>query len=521
MTQQKSERRIQAQASRKRGVTQGVERLGGVKEAPVKQQSRQLGLRFGTAEESRLRDADGGAERNLRFSAPHAVPKPKRREKRVVAATMEEVCKQLNNAFSNVASNKGAPGPDRQSIAEVRKHWGNLERALTTGLLKETYRAGDIRRVWIPKASGGQRPLGIPNVIDRIVAEAVRLVLEPIYEPTFHEASHGFRPKRSCHTAIAAAKQHVEEGYEWVVDIDLKNYFGTVNHQRLMSRLAQRVKDRRVLVLIGQMLKAKVVLPDGMKVSSDEGVPQGGPLSPLLSNIVLDELDWELARRGHCFVRYADDCNIYVRSQRAGERVMHSITDFIEKRLRLKVNEEKSAVAHPEERHFLGFRLRREPLDGEVEVLLSERSKERLKAKLRELTPRNWGNSLEVCIRRINRYLVGWTGFFGVISESERRTLQREDAHTRRRLRAIQLAQWKTKKTIRRKLIRMGVSPQTAHRWVYRNNRNLWAMSHTPAVNLGLPNRYWTDRGLKRLLLLWESSPRRIVASEQLKLALG
>jgi RNA-directed DNA polymerase len=221
---------------------------------------------------------------------------------------MEEVAYRLAFAFQKVASNRGAAGPDRQSVDEVRAHLDEVLPSLATALLSGTYEPGSIRRVWIPKASGGQRGLGIPNVVDRVVQEAVRQVLEPVYEPTFHASSHGFRPGRSCHTAIAEARQHLEEGHEWVVDLDLEKFFDRVHHQRLMARLAQRVSDRRLLVLIGKMLKAKVVMPDGVVVSTDEGVPQGGPLSPLLSNIVLDELDSELAERGHRFVRYADDC---------------------------------------------------------------------------------------------------------------------------------------------------------------------------------------------------------------------
>jgi hypothetical protein len=273
------------------------------------------------------------------------------------------------------------------------------------------------------------------------------------------------------------------------------------------------------------MLKAKVVMPDGVVVSMDEGVPQGSPLSPLLSNIVLDELDRELARRGHRFVRYADDCNVYVRSERAGQRVMESITRFIERRLRLVVNREKSAVARTEERHFVGFCLRREPLDGEVEVLLSKRSKERIDAKIRELTPRNWGGSLRRCILRVNGYLQGWIGFFGICTGGAERTLGTLDAHIRRRLRAIQLKHWKRKRTMAKRLIRLGVRRHTAWRNLYRGRQSLWALSHSPAVDRGLRNAYFAERGLVSLVEQWKAKqPRRIVApvrGAQLCLALG
>ncbi len=218
---------------------------------------------------------------------------------------METVVTKLQEAFENVASNKGASGPDGQNIDEVRKHLGETLSKLKTSLLEGTYQPGDIRRVWIPKAGGGQRGLGIPNVIDRVVQEAVRLALEPTYEPTFHASSHGFRPGRSCQTAIAEAVEYLKDGSEWVVDLDLEKFFDLVHHQRLMARLAQRVTNKPLLVLIGKMLKAKVVLPDGVVVRTEEGVPQGGPLSPWLSNIVLDELDGELEERGHRFVRVA------------------------------------------------------------------------------------------------------------------------------------------------------------------------------------------------------------------------
>ena len=523
MTRQKSEHCIKPQARRKPGVTHGDERRGGGKAVPVNERTWQLRLRFGTAEEpaTRVAGADGEADTGQPVPATHAEPKPRRKEETVTLATMEEVCKRLAKAFQSVASNKGAPGPDRQSIDEVRAHLPALLQKLAAELLSGTYEPGNIRRVWIPKSGGGQRGLGIPNVIDRVVQEGVRQVLEPLYEPTFHDASHGFRPHRSCHTAIAAAYEHVNEGYEWVVDIDLEKFFDKVSHQRLMARLAQRIEDRRMLVLIGRMLKAKVVMPEGVVVSTEEGVPQGGPLSPLLSNTVLDELDTELGQRGHRFVRYADDCNIYVRSERAGQRVMASVTDFIERRMRLKVNTAKSAVARPEERHFLGFRLRREPRDGEVEVLLSKRSKERIDAKIRELTPRTWGNSLRACILAVNAYLLGWIGFFGICTVGAERTFAALDAHIRRRLRAIQVKHWKTRRTIARRLTQLGVARKLAWRTTYAGRKSDWAASHTTAIHRGLRNAYFAERGLASLAVEWKRRAKSIGAPVQLRLPLG
>lgn len=420
-----------------------------------------------------------------------------------------------------MAANHGAPGPDGQTIEEVREHLDEVLPKLSKALLAETYVPGDIRRVWIPKAGGGRRGLGIPNVIDRMVQEAIRLVLEPLYEPKFHNSSHGFRPNRSCHTAMAEAKQHIEDGYEIVVDIDVTQFFDRVHRQRMMARLEQRVEDRRILKTIGRMLDAKVVMPNGVKVSTEEGVPQGGPLSPLLANIVLDELDRELEQRGHRFVRYADDCNIYVRSEQAGHRVMESVKRFLEKRLRLEVNAKKSAVARPEERHFVGFRLRREPLDGTVDVLLSKRSKERIDGKIRELTPRGFGNSLQACIARINVYLLGWIGFFWICTERATQVMQALDAHIRRRLRAIQLKHWKRKQTIARKLIQLGVARKTAWRGVYKGRQSLWALSHSPAVDRGLRNAYFAKRGLVSVEQRWRELAERSVAPEQRSLSLG
>ncbi|MEK7878300.1 MAG: group II intron reverse transcriptase/maturase, partial [candidate division NC10 bacterium] len=488
MTQQKSEDREVPQDRRKPVVTRGVESPGGGKAVPVKEVDSQLLLPFATAESKRfVRKPEGAMETDRSVSAASKVPKASGKRSVSSPAQMEQVVEQLAVAFSHVAANRGAPGPDRQTTEEVREHLPSLLAELGPALRAGTYRPGDIRRVWIPKSGGGQRGLGIPNVVDRVVQEAVRLVLEPVYEPTFHPSSHGFRPGRGCQTAIAEARGYVREGRHWVVDLDLEKFFDRVHHQRLLARLAQRVEDKRLLALIGHMLKAEVVMPDGVKVSTEEGVPQGGPLSPLLSNVVLSELDGELARRGHRFVRYADDCNVYVRSEQAGQRVMASLTSFITRRLRLRVNIDKSAVARPETRHFLGYRLSPQG-EGLPEVLLSERSEKRLRERIREMTPRSVGQSLGAVIERINSYLSGWMGHFRVCTPGIARVVRAADAHIRRRLRAILLKQWKRKRTIARRLIRLGVASRTAWRRVYEGRKSLWALSHDSAVDRGLRN---------------------------------
>lgn len=503
-----------------RGRTRNTRMSGRGKAVPVKEEGRQQKLNFATAENPRQRGAEGRRDMDRSMLRLQKVQKVKGKLKRVGPARMEEVIKRLEEAFEKVAANRGAPGPDRQSVEYVREHIQELVAELRVSLLDGSYRPGDIRRVWIPKAGGGQRGLGIPNVVDRVVQEAVRLVVEPVYEPTFHESSHGFRPNRSCQTAIAEARGYVEKGNEWVVDLDLEKFFDRVHHQRLMGRLAQRLEDKPLLVLIGRMLKAKVIMTDGVKVSTEEGVPQGGPLSPLLSNIVLSELDEELARRGHRFVRYADDCNIYVRSKRAGQRVMASVTSFINRRLRLKVNDSKSAVARPETRHFLGYRL--QPVKGEPpEVLLSERSEKRLLERICELTPRSHGRSLEAIIHEVNVYLQGWLGHFRVCTPGVELRIQRTDAHIRRRLRAIVLKHWKTKRTIARRLIRLGIRRKTAWQRVYEGRQSIWALSHNPAVDRGLRNAYFADRGLVSLMERFRKIWATINAPAQLVLSLG
>lgn len=520
---EKSDDRIVPEGRRKAVQTEDSWSPRGGKEVTASEQACQLELNFGPADSPR--GADGGAVTGQPAAATRAVPLPEFTERRVMPAmVMEEVSRTENlmRAFNQVATNKGAPGPDKQSIEVVRGQLKELLPRLREELQSGSYQPGMIRRAWIPKPGGGKRGLGIPDVIDRVVQQAVARVLTPHYDPHFHPSSHGFREGRSCHTAIAEAVGYLEEGREWVVDIDVEKFFDRVNHDRLMSKLSQKVRDRRLLELIRRMLKAKVVMPDGVVVSTDEGVPQGGPLSPLLSNIVLDELDWELSRRGHRFVRYADDCNIYVGSERSGKRVKASISRFIERRLRLKVNERKSAVAKTEERHFLGFRLWRDPQDGKVEVLLSERTVRRIYEKIKLLTPRTWGQSVLECILKINSYLDGWIGFFRIVTEAEERKLGAIDAHIRRRLRAIVLRHWKSKRSIVKYLSARGASSQTAGRWVYGAKRSCWALSHCPPVNQALRNAYFAEIGLKSVKARWVVFQLKAAAApEQIRLPLG
>jgi group II intron reverse transcriptase/maturase len=420
----------------------------------------------------------------------------------------------LAEALLHVASNKGAPGPDGQSVEEVVADARRLQPRLRDALLSGNYIPGDVRRKWIPKPGGGKRDLGIPNVVDRWVQQAIRQVLEPIFDPDFHPSSHGFRPNRGAETALAEARRNVTEGYAWIASVDLSKFFDRVNHQRLLARLSHKVGDGRLLGLIHRMLKAKVVLPDGTRVTTEEGTPQGGPLSPLLSNVVLDELDWELERRGLRFVRYADDINIFVRSERSGHRVMDSTTRYLTRRMRLQVNEKKSHVTRPEDLHILGFSLHRHR-NGEVGIRLSKRSKERLDARLREMTPRNWGCSLDACFEALNTYLRGWSGFFRICTLDGAAEFGRFDAHTRRRVRAIILKQKKRVRTLLRDLLRRDVPWRAAIRVAF-SRRGHWPRSRWYGLHRAYPNAWFHER----LVSLWREwhrlNPPRTVSGQGL-----
>jgi RNA-directed DNA polymerase len=407
---------------------------------------------------------------------------------------MEVICSSDNlwKALRQVQANKGSPGIDGMTVKQLpgylSEHWPAIREQLLAG----TYRPQPVKRVEIPKPDGGVRKLGIPTVLDRFIQQAAMQVLQGQWDRTFSVHSYGFRPGRSQHQAIAAAQQHVADGYRWVVDIDLEKFFDRVNHDRLMAAIAKRVQDKRLLLLIRAFLSAGV-LEDGLVRASEEGTPQGGPISPLLSNLVLDELDRELEKRGHRFVRYADDCNIYVASERAGQRVMESVTHFIARRLKLKVNAAKSAVAKPCERKFLGFSISDQPAPKRH---IAAKAKERFKRKVRELTRRMRGVSVKAMVRRLAEYLRGWRGYFG--HTQWRSELRELDEWIRRRLRCYSWKQWKTPRRRAAEFIRHGVERHMAWDTV-RCQFGPWRASRTIAMSKALPEAYWSNLGLPHL----------------------
>jgi len=404
---------------------------------------------------------------------------------------MEEVCDPANlkRALQRVCENQGAPGVDGMTVQTLPGYLGDHWSQIRSQLLEGKYKPRAVKRVEIPKPGGGRRKLGIPTVLDRLVQQAILQVLQKQWDITFSEHSYGFRPHRDAHQAVARAQEIVAQGYGWVVDIDLEQFFDRVNHDRLMARVAERVTDKRLLKLIRAFLNAGI-LEDGLVRPTEEGTPQGSPLSPLLSNLVLDELDRELGKRGLPFVRYADDCNIYVRSERAGQRVMKSVSDFLTRKLRLKVNATKSAVAKPSTRKFLGFSFSDGP---EPKRIIAPQAVKRFRFRVVELTGRNRGIRLERMIRELIEYLRGWIQYFGFC---ERRTDLRDlDGWIRRRLRCTVWKQWRNGRRRYRELQRLGVKVDRA-KATAGSSRGPWPMSCTVAMSQALSNRYLQSLGL-------------------------
>ena len=406
---------------------------------------------------------------------------------------MEQVCdpRNLVRAYRRVRSNKGKPGVDGMTVLELADWLRENQATLTASLLDGTYQPQPVRGVQIPKPGGGQRQLGIPTVVDRLVQQSVLQVLEPILDPTFSESSFGFRPKHSAHQALEQGRKYVASGRGIVVDLDLEKFFDRVNHDILMSRLARRIGDKRLLRLTRRFLQAGL-MQDGVCLDRVEGTPQGGPLSPLLANLLLDDLDKELEGRGHCFCRYADNCNIYVRSQAAGERVMASVTRFLEEDLRLRVNRDKSAVAPVGERKFLGHRL---PLNGKLGI--APKSLERAMEKIRQITRRNRGVSFKQVIEEVNSFLNGWLPFFRYAAF--RFDLKCMEEWIRHRLRCYRLKQRKRGRSFSSFLQRLGISAVQARR-LASSGKGWWRLAATPQTNRAMSRNWFRSQGLINLL---------------------
>ena len=454
-----------------------------------KQQNIQLELDFSSTPAGEAREARR-EETESRLTA-HDTESPAD-----TSRLMEEVCERdnLKEALRRVKANKGSAGIDGMTVDELsdylKQHWPAIREQLLSG----TYTPQPVRRMEIPKPDGeGMRKLGIPTVLDRFIQQAVMQVLQRRCDRTFSERSYGFRPGRSVQQAVAQAQQYIAAGHDWCVDLDLEKCFDRVNHDKLMGQIAKRVADKRLLKLIRAFLNAGV-MENGLVSPSVEGTPQGGPLSPLLSNLVLDELDRELERRGHGFVRYADDCNIYVRSERAGQRVMESVTRFIMQRLKLKVNETKSAVARPQERKFLGFSFTAGP---EVKRVIAPKALARFKRRVREITRRAKGVSMKTTIEELAPYMRGWRGYFGFCETPD--VLLSLTRWVRLRLRAALWRQWKTPRRRREALLDLGVSSRLASNTAS-SGLGPWYLAKTKALCIGLSNAYFKSLGLPSLV---------------------
>jgi RNA-directed DNA polymerase len=452
-----------------------------------KRQKNQLVLAF-------LAEDRGEAPRGAEEGTESFVAKRRAESLAIGEEWMEEVCERENckQALARVKANRGSAGVDGMTVEQLPEHLKQHWPAIREQLLSGTYRPQPVRRVEIPKPDGGMRKLGIPTVLDRFVQQAVMQVLQRRWDRTFSEHSYGFRPGRSAHQAVKQAQQCMAEGYRWVVDLDLEKFFDRVNHDKLMAKLAERVSDKHLLKLIRAFLGAGV-MENGLVSPVDEGTPQGGPLSPLLSNIVLDEFDREVERRGLRFARYADDCNIYVRSRRAGSRVMESLARFITTKLKLKVNAQKSAVARPWERKFLGFSFTNEEAPRRR---IAPKAVDRFKERVRELTGRTRGVSVERMAEDLSRYLRGWIGYFGKCETPS--VLQGLERWIRHRLRSMVWKQWKRGTVRFAELHKRGVGRDLAAQTAG-SAHGPWRLANSPALSLALPNAYFDSLGIPRL----------------------
>lgn len=395
----------------------------------------------------------------------------------------------LNQAFKKVRANKGSHGVDGMKVDELLQYLKENGASLRQSLLEGSYKPNPVRRVEIPKPDGKKRPLGIPTTVDRVIQQAIAQVLNPIFEEKFSDNSYGFRPNRSAHQAIRKCKEYMDKGYRWAVDIDLEKYFDTVNHDKLIGLVYKEVKDVRVIALIRKYLQAGV-MERGIFNTSQKGVPQGGNLSPLLSNVMLNELDKELEKRGLHFCRYADDCNIYLKSKKSAYRVMASITKFIEEDLKLKVNKDKSKVDRPWKLKYLGFTFY--PKKGEMGIKVHQNSVKKLKSKLKEITGRSNAMSMELRAVKLRQVIVGWVNYFKLADmKSMLKTL---DEWLRRRIRLCYWKQWKRIKTKHDNLKRLGINEYKA--WEYANTRKgYWRISHSPVLTRSLTNKYLREKG--------------------------
>ncbi|HEX4864975.1 MAG TPA: group II intron reverse transcriptase/maturase [Acidimicrobiales bacterium] len=444
---------------------------------------------------SAVNPADSPTERSQRPASPRRNAQPARGSE-LWNQTFSKG--NLLRALQRVESNRGAPGVDGMPVTELRPwlrlHWKEVRQALDAG----TFRPSPVRRVTIPKPGGGERELGVPTALDRLIQQAIAQALTPIFDPEFSAHSYGFRPGRSAHQAVRAARAFVVEGYTWVVDVDLERFFDRVQHDALMARVARKVKDDRLLRLIRRYLDSGVMV-EGVKQASVEGTPQGSPLSPLLANIMLDDLDRQLGQRGHRFVRYADDIRVHVKSERAGQRVLAGMTEFLQRRLKLRVNKAKSSVRHAAQALVLGFGFyfRR---TGEVAIRVAPKALGRMRGQVRVLTGRNWRITMPERIARLNRFVAGWCAYFALAETPS--TFEEADEWLRRRLRQVRWKEWKRPRARFRNLLTLGIPRQKAYEWA-NSSVGHWRMARSAPLQRALPIEHWNHLGLTGFKPSW------------------